>query len=243
MKLTKTLFVASALALAVGGAYAKDDKIGAGDRGDPGFKALDKDGDGMLSRTEAAGNPDLVRQFKTADKNGDGKLSRVEYLTVMTKKDFNTAKDKVSDKMDRNGDKPKSERAANRGDKIGAGDKGDPGFAKLDKDKDGSLTKTEAGGNPDLVSKWDQADKNNDGKLSRAEYLAVMTKKDARTAKEGVKRKTDDVANRDRDRSASTGGSTARGTNDPNAPTTQSTNPNPNQRSDQPAARGSSGSN
>jgi Ca2+-binding EF-hand superfamily protein len=189
-----------------------------------------------------------MRQFKTADKNGDGKLSRVEYLTVMTKKDLNTAKEKVTGDKDRTA---KNERMADRSertgdraasrDKVGAGDRGDPGFKKLDKDNDGSLSRTEAAGNPDLVAKWDQADKNGDGKVSRAEYLAAMTKKDAKTAKETTKRKVDDVANRDRG-NASTG-SSARGTNDPNAPASQSTNPNPNMRSDQPAARGSSGSN
>jgi len=100
MRLAQSLFflVAAALAVAVGTAKAED-KIGK-DEKDPGFNALDKNNDGYLSRTEAAKNPDLVKNFKTADKNGDGKLSRTEYLAVMTKKDLNTAKEKVTGKKD-----------------------------------------------------------------------------------------------------------------------------------------------
>jgi Ca2+-binding EF-hand superfamily protein len=95
MKLTQSLFflVAAALALAVGATYAED-KIGK-DANDPGFNALDKNNDGYISRTEAAGNPTLAKKFKQADKNGDGKLSRTEYLTVMTKQDATTAKNKI----------------------------------------------------------------------------------------------------------------------------------------------------
>jgi hypothetical protein len=65
------------------------------DKNDPGFNTLDKNNDGYLSRVEAAGNPDLAKNFKQADKNGDGKLSRAEYLAVMTKKDAKTAKRKL----------------------------------------------------------------------------------------------------------------------------------------------------
>ena len=95
MRLAQSLFflVAAALALAVGAAYA-DDKIGK-DENDPGFKALDKNNDGYISRTEALGNVTLLRKFKEADKNGDGKLSRAEYLWAMTKQDAATAADKT----------------------------------------------------------------------------------------------------------------------------------------------------
>jgi hypothetical protein len=43
------------------------------------FKALDIDGDGAISKAEAAGNADLVKGFDRADRNRDGKLSRAEY--------------------------------------------------------------------------------------------------------------------------------------------------------------------
>lgn len=85
--------VTALLAFAFGSAYAggtaSKDK-------DPGFNALDANHDGQLSAAEAAGNPGLSRNFATADKNHDGYLSRTEYLTVMTKSDFATLKDKLS---------------------------------------------------------------------------------------------------------------------------------------------------
>src|ERR1700674_5133115 len=46
------------------------------------FKALDIDGDGAISKAEAAGNADLVTGFDRADRNRDGKLSRAEYDSV-----------------------------------------------------------------------------------------------------------------------------------------------------------------
>src|SRR5256885_12595562 len=106
MKLTQSIFflVAAALALAVGASYAEE-KVGK-DKNDPGFKALDKNNDGYLSRTEAAGNPELFRKFKQADKNGDNKLSRMEYLEAMTKQDATTAKNKVERAIDKNDNKP-----------------------------------------------------------------------------------------------------------------------------------------
>ena len=94
MKFAKSLALgAGVLALAMGSAYAA--ASGSKDN-DPGFNALDTNHDGQLSRSEAAGNPDLSKAFTAADKNQDGKLSRIEYLTVMTKKDFAAVKDKVS---------------------------------------------------------------------------------------------------------------------------------------------------
>jgi Ca2+-binding EF-hand superfamily protein len=174
MRIAKSLLIgASALALAAGYAFA--DKPA----NDPGFNVLDKNNDGYLTRTEAAKNPFLAKNFKQADKDGDGKLSRTEYLAAMTKKDLHTAKDKVA-----GNDKPKN----------------DPGFNALDKDNDGYLTRTEAAANPELLKNFKQADKNGDGKLSRAEYLAVMTKKDLRSAKEKV------TGNKADDRNAATGG-------------------------------------
>ena len=76
----------------------------------------------------------------------------------------------------------------------------DPGFNKLDANHDGYLSRTEAAKNPDLAKNFKQADKNGDGKLSRTEYLTVMTKKDLSKAKQKI------TGNKDKDKSAATGG-------------------------------------
>lgn len=95
MKFARTLLIAgTAAALAAGSALA--DKQANAKSDDPGFNNLDKNHDGTLSRSEAARNPYLAKRFKEADRNGDGTLSRTEYLTVMTKKDLSSLKEKVT---------------------------------------------------------------------------------------------------------------------------------------------------
>jgi Ca2+-binding EF-hand superfamily protein len=88
-------------------------------------------------------------------------------------------------------------------DKVGR-DKNDPGFNNLDKNKDGYISKSEAKGNPTLYKNFKQADRNGDGKLSRAEYLTAMTKQDATTAKNKVEGAMDKHKS---DRDAGTGSS------------------------------------
>lgn len=45
-----------------------------------GFKQLDKDGDGAVSRAEAASDKEIAKRFKAFDANKDGKLQEEEYL-------------------------------------------------------------------------------------------------------------------------------------------------------------------
>ena len=42
------------------------------------FAAMDANRDGAISRVEARGNPDLMREFHVVDANHDGRLSREE---------------------------------------------------------------------------------------------------------------------------------------------------------------------
>jgi Ca2+-binding EF-hand superfamily protein len=62
----------------------------------------------------------------------------------------------------------------------------DPGFNALDKDNNGSISKTEAASNPDLAKRFASADTDHDGKLSRTEYLKVMAKEDFNSVKDKV---------------------------------------------------------
>ena len=77
------------------------------------------------------------------------------------------------------------------------------GFAKLDKDKDGYISKAEAKANAELAKNFAKWDMNNDGKLNRAEYLAAMAKSDASTA-------VDKVTNKDDKATSSTGASSSK---------------------------------
>jgi Ca2+-binding EF-hand superfamily protein len=71
------LFVLTASALAVASAYA--DTGTTNERSKAEFKSLDIDGDGLVSKAEAAGNAEVVQAFDRADRNRDGKLSAAEY--------------------------------------------------------------------------------------------------------------------------------------------------------------------
>ena len=54
-------------------------------------------------------------------------------------------------------------------------------FAKLDKDKNGYISKREAKADAALAKDFDKFDLNHDGKLNRTEYLAARGKEDTGT--------------------------------------------------------------
>jgi EF hand domain-containing protein len=91
MRLVKSVLVASAMALACGGAFAADK-----DKESKGFNDMDKNADGKLTRAEAKGNKELLARWKEADSNNDGVLTRAEYLKLMAKIDANKVKEKVT---------------------------------------------------------------------------------------------------------------------------------------------------
>lgn len=106
---------------------------------------LDKDGDGFISREEAAGHPMLAKQFDAIDTNRDGKLAKEE---------LHAARDAM--------------RAQHR-DALAAK------FKQADKDGDGAISKAEAEAwfLPLAAKKFDAADTNRDGKLTLAEAQAA----------------------------------------------------------------------
>jgi hypothetical protein len=67
------------------GSSAPSSSVPSPDR-DAAFKLADMDGDGAVSKAEAAGNEQLVKGFDRADKNRDGKLSRAEYESIFRAK-------------------------------------------------------------------------------------------------------------------------------------------------------------
>jgi hypothetical protein len=65
----------------------------------------------------------------------------------------------------------------------------DSGFAKMDKNKDGYISKAEAKGNPAFSKDFAKRDMNNDGKLNRAEYLAAAARADVAKTADKVQQK------------------------------------------------------
>lgn len=71
------VFVAASLCILAGSAHAetRDEKL------DRHFSLLDSDGDGVISRQEAAAHPPLAQHFRGMDKNRDGTISKHELAT------------------------------------------------------------------------------------------------------------------------------------------------------------------
>jgi hypothetical protein len=52
----------------------------------PEFQALDRNGDGQLSRQEVGSDPKLKQSFKKLDGNGDGQVSKAEFAAFSRQK-------------------------------------------------------------------------------------------------------------------------------------------------------------
>lgn len=76
------LAVASTLALA----QVKSDPLER-PSGNAAFKGLDRNGDGYLSRAEAAADDELAKNFAAADGNRDGRISEAEYVRYYQERD------------------------------------------------------------------------------------------------------------------------------------------------------------
>jgi Ca2+-binding EF-hand superfamily protein len=101
---------AALLALAVGSAWAdeatraktktdiKTDVSNASRSDDSGFAKLDKNKNGYISKSEAAADPALAKDFARFDLNHDGRLNRAEYLAARAKEDTGTVAKKITGK-------------------------------------------------------------------------------------------------------------------------------------------------
>ena len=113
------------------------------------FAELDKNGDGTISRDEAAAHKGLAKHFDAIDANKDGKLTKDEMQAY------------------------RATRHAEQAEKF------DKKFKAADKDNDGALTKAEAEAAKlrHVVERFDQLDTNKDGKVTRDELRAGMQKR------------------------------------------------------------------
>lgn len=112
MNIRRKLSLAAALALATGTAYAADV---------PNFNQMDKDNDGALTRSEAAGNPKLADQFDQVDDNGDGRLSRGEYLAIMGRQDFYNLRENLAEFINPDGKAPLDATSQSSGQQASSG--------------------------------------------------------------------------------------------------------------------------
>ena len=109
----------------------------------PGRHSVDANGDGVVTREEAAAHPPLADGFDTWDKNGDGQLDTAE--------------------MKAHHEAMHGEMRAKRHER----------WAAADADGNGSLSRAEAGASmPYLAGSFDEIDGDKDGELTRAEVHA-----------------------------------------------------------------------
>ncbi|MCU0868555.1 MAG: EF-hand domain-containing protein [Burkholderiales bacterium] len=112
------------------------------------FKAADKDGDGTLDKSEAAAMKGVAKHFDMIDADKDGTVSMDEVKAHMA-----DMKGKARGGM--------HEKAKAR-------------FAAADKDKDGTLDKTEAAAMPHVAKHFDVIDADKDGTVTLDEVHAFM---------------------------------------------------------------------
>ncbi|MHA6894370.1 EF-hand domain-containing protein [Ralstonia pseudosolanacearum] len=173
-RIVQTFLATSALFLAMSGmsAHAQDASAPAAAAPAPsatapnhhgsGFKKLDTNGDGMVSRDEAKGHRWLEDHFDEIDTNHDGQISKDE-LAAWHKTHAGEMRGKMQARLDAK-------------------------FKAADKNGDGALTREEMqAGLPKLAKHFDEIDANHDGKVTEDEIRAFMkARHDAHHAQHGA---------------------------------------------------------
>lgn len=148
------------------------------------FDRADKNADGRVSREE--GNDIDGFDFSRADTNSDGSLSRQEYQAAMatsTPREGPTARNdasqsgaapgsRSSESASRTGEAPGSRSTEAPSQRSGEQRTAQVTFDTADKDKDGKITRAEAADVPGL--NFTSADVNADASLSRQEFQTAL---------------------------------------------------------------------
>ena len=147
MKKVAIILTSIAVAAAAASALAAERGRGPGG-GMERLKAADQNGDGLISRSEAAALPKVSAQFDAIDTNKDGQLS--------------------SEELRAHHQAMRAQHEAKRGER----------WKKVDTDGDGRISKAEAQANaPRMFEHFDQLDANKDGFLSQEEMKAAHVKR------------------------------------------------------------------
>lgn len=188
----KSIAVAVAVAVLGGAAWAQSTPASPADAPKrPMFSQLDADGDGRISREEAARHPRLGAAFDRLDTNRDGFLSPDELRRPHGQRG---PRGQAGAKLDVNGDgyisreeAQAAPRLAQQFDRLdtnqdgmlsrdelraGWGGRHAGQRPKLDVNGDGYISRDEAQGSPRLSHHFDAIDANRDGMLSRDELSA-----------------------------------------------------------------------
>jgi hypothetical protein len=128
----------------------------------PTFADLDVDRNNILDRGEVQGRSPLSGQWARFDSNSDGKIDQMEFA-VFERYEGPTPTGIPTGPLD-----PSFLGSTDPGGGRGS----EPSFSDLDVDRDGVLSKAEAGGLEGLLDEWWQADKNKDNNIDRAEFSA-----------------------------------------------------------------------
>jgi Ca2+-binding EF-hand superfamily protein len=171
------------------------------------FQHWDVNGNGVISRSEAAKYAPLKNNFNTIDTNGNGVIDQDEYTAATT--DLNPCTSFTS--YDLNGDGVITEREADAAPKGGLEDHfddvdadgdgnisraefraaavnllGGVPFNKVDTDGDGSISQNEAEANaPLLWQNFGRLDVNDDDQISKQEYQSFQNRRNACNGQRG----------------------------------------------------------
>lgn len=122
------------------------------------FEQLDQNRDGAISRQEARTKPSLVSSWSKYDRNSDASLDPEEF-SGFEEASASSAAGTQPGRTEADMPATRHQEHAVRGDLV----------EQLDEDGDGVISQEEAQGEARLAARWDQLDRNADGKLDSRE--------------------------------------------------------------------------